>query len=158
MSSPQDRGVLPAAMDRAVGSADSPLTPDVDVRAEAASVESGAPEPDLKATARALGGPRGRSIDLTMLTVLAVLYTLYFAREFLIPIVFALLLNVLLSPLIRLMGRWRIPAPASAALVVIALVSGIGGGAYQLAGPAQRWAMTAPQSFTKAQGKLRRII
>jgi predicted PurR-regulated permease PerM len=41
---------------------------------------------------------------------------------------------------------------------VITLVAGIGAGAYQLAGPAQRWAMTAPQSFAKAQGKLRGVI
>jgi predicted PurR-regulated permease PerM len=158
MSSPEDRGVMPAALDHTLGSPDSPMTPDVDIYARATPATPGAPNPDLEETARALGGPRGRSIDLTMLTVLAVLYTLYFAREFLIPIVFALLLNFLLSPLIRLMGRWRIPAPASAALVVVALIAGIGGGAYQLAGPAQRWAMTAPQSFTRAQTKLRRII
>ena len=139
----------------AARSTDSPLAPDVDQRAPGRARGSDEPEPDVSKT---VAGPRGRSVEATLLTVLAILYTLYFAREFLIPIVFALLLNFLLSPLIRLMGRWKIPAPASAAIIVVALVSGIGGGAYQLAGPAQRWALTAPQSFTKAQGKLRRII
>ena len=90
--------------------------------------------------------------------MLAVLYSLYFAREFLIPITFALLLNFLLSPLIRRMARWHLKAPIAAAIVVIALIGAVGDGAYQLAGPAQRWAATAPQSFARAQGKLRGII
>jgi predicted PurR-regulated permease PerM len=90
--------------------------------------------------------------------VLAVLYTLYVARAFLIPIVFALLLNFLLSPLIRQLTRVRIKPPLGAALVVVLLVSGMGFGVYQLTTPAQRWAANAPQSFAKAQRKLRAII
>jgi predicted PurR-regulated permease PerM len=158
MNSDQDSGAVPAAIDRATRSADSVLVPEVDPAATSQPAGPAASEPDLRETARAITTPRSRSFEITLLTVLALLYTLYIAREFLIPIVFALLLNFLLSPLIRLLGRWGIAAPAGSALVVIALVAGIGGGAYQLAGPAQRWAMTAPQSFTKAQGKLRRII
>jgi predicted PurR-regulated permease PerM len=90
--------------------------------------------------------------------VLAVLYTMYVAREFLIPIVFALLLNFLLSPAIRRLARWHIKPPLGAGLVVVLLVGGMGFGVYQLAGPAQRWAASAPQSFAKAQRKLRSII
>lgn len=158
MTSDQDSGVVPAAIDRATRSADSVLAPQVAPERRGSPSAPGSPEPDLGATAAAIGQPRSRSVEITLLTVLALLYTLYISREFLIPIVFALLLNFLLSPLIRLLGRWKISAPAGSALVVIALVAGIGSGAYQLAGPAQRWAMTAPQSFTKAQGKLRSII
>ena len=158
MTPDQDSGVVPAAADRAARSASSPLVPAVNERAAGRASDRGEPKPDLEATGSALAGTRGRSVEATLITVLAMLYTLYIARDFLIPIVFALLLNFLLSPLIRLLGRWRIGAPAGAALVVIMLVAGIGAGAYQLAGPAQRWAMTAPQSFSKAQGKLRGII
>ena len=136
----------------------SVLEPDVDSTATASPVEAGAPTPDLERTGEAIEGPRSRSIEATLLTVMAVLYSLYFAREFLIPIVFALLLNFLLSPLIRRMNRWHIKAPFAAAVVVLLLIAAISGGAYQLAGPAQRWAATAPQSFARAQGKLRGII
>ena len=144
-----------APTDRA---AESVLSPDVDVTADATPVEQGAPTPDLERTGEAIEQPRSRSIEATLLTVLAVLYSLYFAREFLIPITFALLLNFLLSPLIRRMARWHLKAPIAAAIVVIALIGAVGDGAYQLAGPAQRWAATAPQSFARAQGKLRGII
>jgi predicted PurR-regulated permease PerM len=158
MTSDKDPGRVPAALDRAARSTDSPLVPAVDARARATPNAPNSPPPDLVATGEAIAGKRGRSVEATLLTVLALFYTLYIARDFLIPITFALLLNFLLSPLIRLLARWRIGAPAGAALVVITLVAGIGAGAYQLAGPAQRWAMTAPQSFAKAQGKLRGVI
>jgi predicted PurR-regulated permease PerM len=151
-------GLAPSAADHAVRSPDSSLTPAVDPLASADPAAPGAPSPDLGRTVDALDRSRSRSIEATLLTVLAVLYTLYFARTFLIPIVFALLLNFLLSPMIRRMAKYRIKPPVGAALVVVVLLAGIGWGAYQLAAPAQRWAAIAPESFAKAQGKLRGII
>ena len=158
MTADQDSGIAGEAADRAVQSPSSPLAPSVDPSATAQPVAAGSPSPSLERTVRALDSTRGRSVEVTLLTVLAVLYSLYFARDFLIPIVFALLLNFLLSPFIRALTRIRIKPPLGAALVVLLLVAAIGGGAYQLAGPAQGWAMSAPESFAKAQHKLRGII
>jgi predicted PurR-regulated permease PerM len=158
MTSEKDSGIVADAAEHAAHSPSSPLTPAVDPTATAAPNVPGGPVPSLEKTGDAIDAKRSRSVEATVLTVLAILYSLYFAREFLIPIVFALLLNFLLSPLIRALARIRIKPPLGAALVVLLLVAAIGGGAYQLAGPAQRWAMTAPQSFSKAQGKLRGII
>ena len=124
----------------------------------AAPADPVAPTPDLERTVDAVEGPRGRSIEITILASLALLYTLYVAREFLIPIVFAVLLNFLLSPLIRRMVRLHVKPPIGAALLVLILITAVAEGAYQLAGPAQRWAMTAPQSFARAEQKLRSII
>jgi predicted PurR-regulated permease PerM len=148
--SPLDVAARPAA--------DSPLAPDVDPTASATPVSPGAPEPNIERTAEAIEHGRGRSMQMTLLTVLAVLYSLYFARSFLIPIVYALLLNFLLSPLIRGLARYRIKPPVGAALVVLLLIGAIGGAVYELAGPAQRWSVTAPQTLSRAQGRLRKII
>lgn len=136
----------------------SVTTPDVDLNAPATAASPDSKTPDLERTKAAIEQPGSRSIEATLLTVLAVLYTLYLARVFLIPIVFALLLNFLLSPLIRLLGRARIKPPVGAALVVLLLLASIGGAAYELAGPAQGWAAIAPQSFARAQVKLHKII
>ncbi len=136
----------------------SPHTPDVDLLAPPTPASPDAKTPDLSRTGRAIEGKRGRSVEITVLTVLALLYTMYFARTFLVPVVFALLLNFLLSPVIRVMGRIRLKPPLAALLVILLLVAGTVGAAYQLAGPAQRWATIAPQSFAKAQDKLKRII
>ena len=153
-----ERDGIPAAAERMARDDDSALAPDVDPTATAAPATPGAPQPDLERSADAITQPRTRSLETTVLTVLAVLYTMYVAREFLIPIVFAILLNFLLSPLIRRLARLHIKPPLGAGLVVVLLVGGLGTGMYQLAGPAQRWAASAPQSFAKAQRKLRSII
>ena len=158
MTADQDSGIVPQAVDRATRSPDSTLAPVVDPSLEASPAHPVAATPDLQRTAEAVESTRGRSVEVTILTALAVLYTLYFARQFLVPIVFALLLNFLLSPLVRRMHRWRIKAPVSAAILVLALVFALAEGAYQLAGPAQRWAMSAPQSFARAEERLRSII
>jgi predicted PurR-regulated permease PerM len=149
---------IPAAAERAARDEDTALAPRVDPTATATPASPEAPQPNLERTADAIARPRSQSIETTVLTVLAVLYTMYVARGFLIPIVFALLLNFLLSPVIRQLARVHIKPPLGAALVVVLLVSGMGFGVYRLAGPAQRWAASAPQSFAKAQRKLRSII
>ena len=158
MPDDNESGAVPDALDRASRKGDSSLAPAVDPRATATPAAPGAPIPDLARTGDAIDGRRSRSVEATLVTALAVLYTMYFARSFLIPIIFAILLNFLLSPLIRRMAKHRIKPPIGAAIVVLALLSGIGWGTYELSTPAQRWASIAPQSFAKAQSKLRGII
>jgi predicted PurR-regulated permease PerM len=101
---------------------------------------------------------RRRPGGLTFLVVLATLYTLYFAREFLIPISFAIMLDFLLRPVVRGLGRLRIPQALGAALVVLSLI-GLGSfGAYKLAGPVQSWVTQAPAAIKKAQEELRQLL
>src|SRR3954447_26149367 len=153
-----DQAIVPKAAERAARAPSSSLTPVVDPTASAPPVDATAPPPDISRTVAAASAPRARSIETTILTALAVLYSLYLAREFLIPIIFALLLNFLLSPLVRRLLRWRINPPLSAAIIVVLLIGAVAEGIYQLSGPAQRWAVTAPQSFSRPEHKLRTII
>jgi predicted PurR-regulated permease PerM len=92
------------------------------------------------------------------LAVLAVLYTLYFARSFLLPITFAVMLSFLLSPLVRGLRRLWIPPPLSASVTVLALVGMLGFGIYQLSGPVQAWTATAPATIASAQRRLRQLM
>ncbi len=97
-------------------------------------------------------------VGITVLALLAVFYTLYFARGFLLPIVFALLLDFLLSPAVRTLVRWHVPLPLAAGLVLIALL-GVGGlCVYDLSGPVQSWAENAPETLATAQSRLRRLL
>src|SRR4051812_12063770 len=122
MTADQDPGIVPQAVERATRSPDSTLAPPVDASLSTAAGDVRTPRPDIERTKDAVAGPRSRSIEATILTSLALLYTLYFAREFLIPIIFALLLNFLLSPLIRRLVRVGLKAPIGAALVVLVLI------------------------------------
>lgn len=102
--------------------------------------------------------PRARSVELTTLTVLAVLYTAYFARAFLIPVAIATLLSLLLSPGIRWMARRHLPPPAGAAVVVLTLLGCALVGLYHVATPAQRWAAAAPESISHAARRVESIV
>jgi predicted PurR-regulated permease PerM len=137
---------------------DSLLEPVVDSRARAEPAEPRAPVPDLRRTRLAVTGERGRSLGVTVLAVLAVLYSLYFARDFLRPLAFALLLSFLFSPAVRALARARLRPPVGAALVVLALLTGLGLGVYELAAPVQSWAAKAPATLATTQRKLGRVL
>jgi predicted PurR-regulated permease PerM len=143
---------------RAERSEGSVLEPDVDVGARATPVEPGAPMPDLAKTGRAVDQPRTRSVGVTILAVLAVLYTLYFARDFLMPIAIALLLDFFFSPVVRALARLRVRPPYGAGLVIVAGIGLLTLGAYQLSGPIQRWVASAPATVATAQVKLGRVL
>ena len=97
-------------------------------------------------------------VGVTVLTVLGVFYTLYFARAFLIPITFAVLFDFLLSPAVRALVRWHVPLTLAAGLVLIALLGTGGLFVYDLSGPVQTWADNAPESLATAQSRLRRLL
>jgi len=157
--SDRSEGIISAAAKRAAANPHaSVMAPDVDPTARAEPSEPGAPIPDLTKTEDAATGHHRRSTAITILALLALLYTLYFARDFLIPITYAVLLNFLLSPVIRALARFHVPPPLSAAVLVLALLAALGGATYGLAGPAQRWATTAPQTVTRAESKLHHLI
>jgi predicted PurR-regulated permease PerM len=135
-----------------------PRAAGVDVDAVGRPRRYGEPAPEIGPTVKARESPDALAISAIILAVLATLYTMYFAREFFVPIVFAVLLNFLLSPLIRVLQRMKIPPPAGAALVVLALIGGVGGGVYSLAGPAQTLANSAPETLARANTKLRALF
>ena len=119
------------------------------------SPEGELPRPDIKKLRDVMQGPFGiRSLALTGLFVLAAFYTLYFARAFFLPIVLALLLSFLLSPVVRALKKLHIPNALGAALVVFGLLGSLGLGIYELAGPAYEWAQQAPRQLRRLERKL----
>ncbi len=110
---------------------------------------------DLLPTQRALDI---RSVSLTGLFVLASFYTLYFARDFILPILLAWILSSLLAPIVRLFKRVRIPEPLSALFIILALLGTLSSGAYSLSDPAAQWIQRAPQSLSGVRAKLQSIL
>ena len=103
-------------------------------------------------------GTSARTIAIVVIAVLGVLYTLYFARTFLIPIAFAILLDFLLSPAVRLLEKLRIPNWLGAAIVVLGLLGATGLGVYQLSGPVKTWVAELPQTLSKAQREIQKLV
>lgn len=132
----------------------SPLEPEV--ASLAAAPGPTGDEPSLDKLGSALRDRMEvRSVAITGLLVLALLYTLYFAREFFLPILFAVLLDFLLSPMVRLLKRARIPEPIGAAVVLLGLLATIAITVYSLAEPTRHWLTKAPESLGHAEAKLR---
>ena len=118
------------------------------------------PRADLTQLADVLRGRGAQgltAVAVTGLFILALFYTLYAAAGFFMPVVVALLLNFLLSPIVRFFERLRIPAPLGAGLVLLGFIAVLGVGAYNLAGPASEWVERAPQSLRQAERKFRGI-
>ena len=133
----------------------SAVTPDVAAPASAPAEGAVVEQPDLRRLGDVLDRVEIRSIAITGLFVLAVLYTVYFTRAILLPIVLAVLLDFLLSPLIRGLKRLRIKEPVGAVLVILVFLGALGGGVYSLAEPAQAWMARAPESLKLLQTRLR---
>lgn len=95
-----------------------------------------------------------RSVALTGLFILAILYTMYFTRSVLLPIVLALLLSYLLRPIIRALARLKIPSPISSALVLISLLALFTYTLSSLVTPFAAWLQKAPTGLAELQHKL----
>lgn len=98
-----------------------------------------------------------RSVAGTGLLILAVFYTMYFMRSFLLPLVLALLLSYLLRPIVRAYKLIRIPPPVGAAITLITLVGVVGYGLSFLAAPAAGWIEKVPYSLSQLKAKLNPI-
>src|SRR5438874_12285518 len=96
-----------------------------------------------------------RSISLTGLFILAMFYTMYFIRSILLPIVLAVLLSYLLRPIVRALARAKIPTLLGAAMILIALLLGIGSGISALAPPVADWLRKGPTGWQGMQRRLR---
>src|SRR5690554_211400 len=97
---------------------------------------------------------RIRSWALTALAVLATLYTLHFAKDFLLPVVLALLLALLLSPIVQGLHRLGLPQAVGSGLVVFGLLAILAAAVYFLSGPAGEWMQQAPGVMRELQSKV----
>jgi predicted PurR-regulated permease PerM len=98
-----------------------------------------------------------RHVALVGLALLALLYTLHFAQAFVLPIVVAILLNLLLSPVVRILRNWRIPEPLGAGILIVLVLGIVGFGVYRLTPAASAWVARAPESLATLQRKVQTL-
>lgn len=98
-----------------------------------------------------------RSIALTGIFLLLVLYTLKLASAFFIPVVLAMLLNFLFASTIRTLQRFWVPPLLGAVMMVGGLVGAVGFGTYQLALPARDWMGKLPAAARQIEAKLKDV-
>ena len=101
--------------------------------------------------------PDIRTIALVGLLVIAICYTLYFARPVFFPIVLSILLAFVLNPVVGLLERLYLPRAVATGVVLFGLAGGTVYGVYRLSGPAAEWIEDAPQNLDRLERKLRNI-
>ncbi|QDV09095.1 AI-2 transport protein TqsA [Planctomycetes bacterium Poly30] len=76
---------------------------------------------------------------------------LWWLRPVLAPIAIAWLAKIALTPLVRFASRRRIPAPATAGLLVVLILGTTVGGALSLSEPANQWLRRLPKDIRTLQ-------
>jgi predicted PurR-regulated permease PerM len=126
-----------------------PLSPEQE-QTVAAAAES--PEPDRLLLHMPVDV---RSAALVVLCVLAVVFTLHWAKAVFVPLMLSLLLTYALAPLVDLLERWRISRWIGAAVILLGLGGGMGWTGYSLSGSASELLDTLPVAAQKLRTALR---
>ena len=126
-----------------------PLSPEQE-QTVAAAAES--PEPDRLLLHMPVDV---RSAALVVLCVLAVVFTLHWAKAVFVPLMLSLLLTYALAPLVDLLERWRISRWIGAAVILLGLGGGMGWTGYSLSGSASELLDTLPVAAQKLRMALR---
>jgi predicted PurR-regulated permease PerM len=108
------------------------------------------PEPATAAPAR--------SAPLVVLAVLATIFFLHWAQPVLIALVLALIVSYALAPLVDRLERIRIPRALSAAVLLLALMVGLGMAALALRAETASLLETLPEATQKLQLALRKEL
>ena len=99
--------------------------------------------------------PALRSASLLIIASLAVVYTLYFGKELLLPMTLALLFKLLLqAPMRFLTRRLRLPDPVAALAMILAVFGCVALVALTVSVPASGWVGKAPASLPVLQAGL----
>ena len=95
-----------------------------------------------------------RNLSLIVLTVLAIIYTLHWAREVFIPLMVGIMISYALSPLVDLAHKWRVPRVLGAAVFLFGIVGAAGYLVYSLSDDAAALIETLPEAAQKLRQTL----
>jgi predicted PurR-regulated permease PerM len=96
-----------------------------------------------------------RSASLALIAALLCLFALHWASAVFIPLMMGMMFSYALTPVVDLMSRWWLPRPVAAALLLIALLSAIGWGAFALRDDADSLIESLPEAARQLKESLR---
>ena len=88
------------------------------------------------------------------LFALGVFAVLYLASAIILPVVLAFVLNLLLQPAVRLLGRLHLPRAVGALFTVLLVIGALVGLVAALSVPAANWAERLPQGIPRLEAHL----
>lgn len=98
--------------------------------------------------------PKLLSVPLTILSVLSLCFMLFMAAPILIPVFFAIYLNILLSPLVMYLKTKGIAVTVSSGALIMMILILLGGAIMQLGEPAEQWLKKAPRALLNLENRV----
>ena len=95
-----------------------------------------------------------RTMALVGIFGFLLLWVLYFARDILVPITFAFVLNLLLQPAARWLARFNVPKPIAALLILLIFLALLLLVGVAVVGPLSAWVAKAPESLPRLESEL----
>ncbi len=95
---------------------------------------------------------------LTVVVLIGVTIAMFFARDVMLPLILGAMLALTLSPVIRALGRAGLPAPLSAASLILTLGAVLGVAGYAMSGPVSTWVAEAPALGAQVQERLAGLL
>ena len=96
-------------------------------------------------------------ISLTGIFLILLSFACKYASVILVPLTFATLLSLLLTPVVHFLSGLHIPERIGAAIVVASIIGILASGIIGLYDPATEWLTRSPQILKKMEFKLRKI-
>jgi predicted PurR-regulated permease PerM len=98
----------------------------------------------------------GRSVPLWVLAVIATLAVLHWASGFFIPLMLGFVFSYALSPVVDALQRFRVPRALSAAVLILAILGGVGGSVYAFSDDANDLITSLPDAMRQLRDSLHR--
>ena len=95
---------------------------------------------------------------MMVLAGVALVGALKFAQPAIVPVLFAVFLALVLSPVVELLVRYRMPRIAAATLVMVLLLAAVAALLSATWKPARGWLDAAPATFRELEHKLRPVV
>lgn len=96
-----------------------------------------------------------RSVSLVVLALLACVYALHWASAVVIPLLLGVMASYALSPAVDRLQRWHVPRALGAAMLLVAVVCGLGSTVYSLSDDAAALVESLPDAAQKVRESLR---
>ena len=96
-----------------------------------------------------------RSVSLAVLAVLISVHTLHWASAVFIPLLLGVMMSYALSPMVERLQRWHVPRALGAAMLLVAVVGGLGSMVYSLGDEAAALADSLPDAAQKLRESLK---
>ncbi|MDT3677961.1 MAG: AI-2E family transporter [Burkholderiaceae bacterium] len=104
-----------------------------------------------------VGQPVGMRVAVGAMATIAVVAALWAGKALLMPVAFAVVLTLLLTPAVGFLNRFGLPSWLAAAVVMMLAIAVVGAGVLQLSSPAEQWLNPRSAEWSKLEAQLRAI-